>query len=1816
MDDILTDDQMVGGQPQSDDDVLTDDDMVGGVPLPSSSRSGAFARGAAEGAIPAVGGLGVGLGTGALATAATGNPLIGLGAGLAAGFGAGEVISRGQDWAMEKLGLREEGNFSHEQQLADEIEHPYLKAAGAAAPSALLLKPTGALAQRAVGAAIGGGVTAADELIREGEIDPGKVAIGAGTGALLPSANRAGRAVESVGARAGSALSPYVPSSLKPTPEAYGPPKPDPFADDITVGHGDTRGAEEEIARNMFGERPKLSGPSENNRPPLDGDVLPPDLPQGPDRGGPSFDLDPSQYADTTGQRALSSPPREGDVLPPDTSGLGAGAWIKELQGRVTAAEIQLQEAPPEAKPFWEKALIFAEDNLAKMQRYGQGKGDPTHFVDASLGPAGDEHPFTYADSDRANYQPSVARGTATEQTRVSENPNTGNPVGSAGANRIAARPNSPLRDYAKDRPLLESQYRIDIDRPGSPIAEDIQAALKALEPPKPTEAPAPKPTEAPQPAPAPAEQPSTGRFDGIDMGTERTKNVQLQAGRRGMPPERVRELEEIDRIDRKIIDKTATPEEEAKYDAFYQEAADHERNITNPSRQDVTAAVTPRPTLSLKGRPNGAPRDIKLNRGERVVRPEQADLPVTPIDRYAPVTREEPSAPKTLPDVAGARKYLETRGHKSILQAFDALPPAEQQRTAERIMAGEPAKVEENQRRNTPEHRQATKVGDKVVQLGSGEVGKRRAASLAAFTDAAREMPDASFKLDLTKDTASAALDHASKLFANAKSKYNGEDPTERGVGYTPNEKPPEFNLVAAARKFVNNPTPKNMKGYIEALALKGKTGPKVDEGLGLNQKAAVYDEATVAAKTVEGLPDIEPYVSKGDMGVNFDRAQVALREWVKDLTPHEWDALNDRHEGTLELTIKANRNPEDVLAQLKQERETIPKERPSAEPVEEPVEEAAPAPKSAEDELATLIGEQAKDAKSQQEAEDAYTRPIDKGLKSAMHDFLYKDVGEEGFLDFGAIGNDLAALAKRLRSSVASFASTPAQGRPTTAPQSPRSTAQPLTPANLTWVASAAKDYLDWGHRFIKTGFTSLNNKASQFKFTIKAEIDAATADKAKLLTKDEGVSVFRAREDKNMAAASPKEKAYNDQWIQPRADLQRAAAVAYVDLARKMQVPHADELKYPKDNGPGYAEWMPHVLDKEMRPVAEQDPASNTLSSFASHAETRSHFTLQNVATGERILYNIDPNKPGEITLLRNGAPRRVATGQLDMAEIGTDIPMTVKGKKGIWKVDNAKVREVRDNAGRNPDGTPKVDFIENPHFALLAAHTNVELATNRLKTLQGIIDSPIFQANTARTKAEVEKNGWPTTGQDAWVEHTALPQLKGHWMPPAFDWHFQDFVKQGIQVPDSVAHAKAMTDKFSQSSAKLLFAFGGPVHGFNVLEKAIVGRGKDWFTPQGWKGLGKLPQAFKSVLSQDAVQREMTIAPNPGDPVMNMMYVHTVTRDVLPEAARKLGEDMTKNASKWDPFAKQFGITTPQLLRNFYRSVSSAPLWLFTDTLGTHRYLELRGQGLSRNDAINKANKSIDDYVAAATYVGTGQKGRLFQQFLTDPTVSWFTAFHQHNFHMLANMVAPFMRKATTAERVDAAAQMALLGGMLSIAFPALSAGYAALTGNKHSEFERRGVSRVAGLGLDLATGKKGYEDIARNVWTPSSLADTAIRIPQNRTFSGKKIVNPADMRDWRNIPRAAGQAGEFALQQYASPYKVISTAAERPGATPGTVAGRFAESMFNLKTPTPQSVMQENKRPITQMRDARQRQNHPTGLLESVMNKIAKKNSGG
>lgn len=188
-------------------------------PKPPSAL-GAAGRGAVRGVVPAAGGI-VGMGAGAAAGAAAGafgGPLApvtvpagaivgGLAGGFLGSYGAGkaqeEVLKHLPEAAKEKIGQ------SEEQRRGDIEAHPYASMVGELLPNLGAFVPAASRAGATIGervlsrglpAGLMGGQEAATALVQGEPVDPAKVAIAAGAGALMNRPTRLGDALTEAGA--------------------------------------------------------------------------------------------------------------------------------------------------------------------------------------------------------------------------------------------------------------------------------------------------------------------------------------------------------------------------------------------------------------------------------------------------------------------------------------------------------------------------------------------------------------------------------------------------------------------------------------------------------------------------------------------------------------------------------------------------------------------------------------------------------------------------------------------------------------------------------------------------------------------------------------------------------------------------------------------------------------------------------------------------------------------------------------------------------------------------------------------------------------------------------------------------------------------------------------------------------------------------------------------------------------------------------------------------------------------------------------------------------------------------------------------------------------------------------------------------------------------------------------------------------------------------------------------------------------------------------------------------------------------------------
>lgn len=174
---------------------------------------GTFGRAAAKGVVPAVGALPA-MFAGAEAGGALGSLAGPVGAAVGAfaggalgGFGAGYYIQRAQQAILDKLGIAPVS-----QDVANEEANPMASFTGGLAPNFIAFGGGAATkAARLLGGAAFGGLEAGQELYREGKIDPTKVALAAGAGAVAPNVRGWAQPLEKFGQNIGQRAASFVP---------------------------------------------------------------------------------------------------------------------------------------------------------------------------------------------------------------------------------------------------------------------------------------------------------------------------------------------------------------------------------------------------------------------------------------------------------------------------------------------------------------------------------------------------------------------------------------------------------------------------------------------------------------------------------------------------------------------------------------------------------------------------------------------------------------------------------------------------------------------------------------------------------------------------------------------------------------------------------------------------------------------------------------------------------------------------------------------------------------------------------------------------------------------------------------------------------------------------------------------------------------------------------------------------------------------------------------------------------------------------------------------------------------------------------------------------------------------------------------------------------------------------------------------------------------------------------------------------------------------------------------------------------------------
>lgn len=1769
----------------------------------TSGAIGSFVRGAAESAIPGIAGGVAGIAAAPFGAAAgtavlpgVGTAVGAVGAGLAAGIPAATATRAAQDWILDKLGLREgTGMFSEAQQLADERRHSLARFGGELLGGAAPTFGVGAapmVGQRVFGGALQGGIEAGRQWYEGEGYSPARIAGAAGTGALFA--------------------------------------KPHGWTERFT--------------------------PAQPNW----GGGYPPGGPGGGGDGGGGSSGGGGGGGWWSGGGGRGGGPRGGnEVYHPEmpqrtVTYENTGRYSREIDNA-----LEQRNTYDQSDPGWR----LWNDHAERMMNRNDNKGGVD--VDASLGPHSQDNPFTYRTGDAANDVTTTSSGVAHENRPVAVR-EAGNPYGAPMLTRIAARPNDPARNYAKDAvEPADNQITQPTTRVAQgPVHDDILAAMN----------------------PAAAQQVAEQWREGVPQRNAMANTIQQapagqgqigNAGRaspqggavnapnspvRNSPapvsrlPSHLRGTRTDENVRQQYVaQRQAAPQTTAQRQAaVFREPAPPPPAIRMESPVSKgqlalyqppaprTAAQPPAAQAAIAGRRPGAvavPVTAPVTEGPRPLRRETGtEIEQRYVDEAVTAMREKGVDPDTI--------LKDPR--------WDMLSPREQAAQAVQIVA-----ALRSQTGKATGPKAELRMPNKPPKLKTGVVAASKADAarkqgvLDAYEQAAHEhaKPDRG-------ETVPETIARARKLVARA-------DELAKGQKYRPNVKLGPMMLIKAAKALMRSPGTKGVEAFRQSEATVGiraapapeksekvekvetpvtapvtvEPEPKTyteDEGARLEQETKrieadielgrrmLPDDAEIIDEGDGGRLEYEPFDnSDGGESQIFVNQHTGLTSWLNTL-PEETHAFLKQLHPDLKLDVAATQDPHELHQNLLDDlisfeavagedapttKKTPVRTRAEVKAVDEPkaapvktIDRSSPEFKAAAAAaLKALAGKPVAMSK-----EDVLTRLDEKIAAEEKAGTLTDFFGELLSDESGAVSippwmiNPIAAV----KSTVKNFWH-PGHDEPT-------------------------RQYANQ----LKSDFTRKINRVTQYRGQLRQNaLDASEGRnvtrfaklkrKSKLTPLEHG-KLYRAIEDGAVHTLSPKLKDFHDKHIKKGEDDYGRMYDEYKALATKLKIPGWEDLPDRVNLGAGYKKFFPRVqkgatkwdatdeYDPYASPGSERNLAGlheGSLTSFAGTTKERGYFTLVNESNKGRVL--MIPQED-HFLLMRNGGRAKMGIpkgSNFNPNQVGSTVTLKANGKDTLFTVDHATIDEIKLGMGKDPrDGTWRVEYHDNPILVQSHALMGLQAALENLKLVDQILHSPEFQQNIKSSAMMT-----PEEARAGGFEKTRLGPFKDKWMPKRWAHIMDDYMTNSIALDwtfgsNSAKIAMQKADSFTSFLTKGIVVWAPLVQVLNVGNKWVVGRGSDWVSPKGYKTFTKtFAEAVRSVRDQDykGIQKEIIEAGG------NPMMMHTLTHGLMQHIAKSAGVELPKKAIRaFDPIGRAFGVSTPEVINKFYDAFS-APVWYITDIMYTQRYLEERARGKSPREAV----KSVDDFVDAYQTEPTALGVRPLKKALSTPAVSMFYPYHYGIMRSFATIARNLTRPdATLAERKMGAGQVAAMIAIMAVITPALSSGYAALTGNPEAKFDERGMTRVAEIAGKVATGKKDPQELLNSVLLTKSVPlDTAGKLWENKDWRGKPIVETQNLTNPANAIKFVGQATEFLAGQAIPPYKVASTAAKQPGATAGSVAKKFAEQMIigGVNTPSVAQTKYENNRAKRQAQADRQREKKPVGWIEQGFNKAAR-----
>lgn len=349
-------------------------------PADRTDSFGSFARGAAFGVAPAVGGL-AGAGAGAASFGAAGFALggpvgAGIGAfigGVAGGFGGSVAASQGQEWVIQALPTDWKDSID-EQRALDQEYHPTETFLGGLVPQLLTMKPSFSAAAaklpanatafervlahpvtgRLFGGAVMGGVELGSEVVSGDAPDWTKIGIATGFGIVFNRQNRLGDKITAFGERAAITGGRAVGVDIKPVFEI---PTIAQAADAKVMGPGIT----EEVFMGTHAQAPEAAMTAQDGAR-TEASMLGTSKIAAPDVHDVARQMSPETFAD------YDAMAEQRDTLRDYLGSIGEAPEAAGVRARISQIDVAMREMEPEVSASYRRAADAVESEVVEPE--------------------------------------------------------------------------------------------------------------------------------------------------------------------------------------------------------------------------------------------------------------------------------------------------------------------------------------------------------------------------------------------------------------------------------------------------------------------------------------------------------------------------------------------------------------------------------------------------------------------------------------------------------------------------------------------------------------------------------------------------------------------------------------------------------------------------------------------------------------------------------------------------------------------------------------------------------------------------------------------------------------------------------------------------------------------------------------------------------------------------------------------------------------------------------------------------------------------------------------------------------------------------------------------------------------------------------------------------------------------------------------------------------------------------------------------------------------------------------------------------------